>query len=129
MIHLIFITNVSNSYAECPNAITLRVGDTVTDCTRVGINLDTNKGIQKDLIEGEYNKKIIEEQKKLIDIKDLQTKYSEDQYQLWKTDALRERENTDKLRKDNKQDFWIGLLLGAGAVILGGWSVGQVHGK
>lgn len=127
LIHLISITIVNSSvYAECPSAVTLRVGDAVTDCTRVGLNLETNKQVQKDLIEGDYNKKIIEEQKKLINIKDLQIKYSEEQYQLWKTDALRERESVDKLRKDNKQDFWVGILLGAGAVILGGWSLGQV---
>lgn len=113
------------SLADCPNAISLGVGEKVTDCPRIGLSLEYDKQVRKDLIEGDFNKKIVEEQKKLIDMKDLQMKYTIEDRDLWKAEAIREREALDKERNKTNWGLWGGLIGGIALTVLAGWAVGQ----
>ena len=105
--------------ADCPNAVTLHVGDKVADCDRIGLSIAFEKGMRKDLIESDFNKKIVEEQAKIIDLKDLSIKQSNEQSTLWKEEATRERDAYDKERSRTNTSFWFGMGLGI-LVILGG---------
>lgn len=124
LVFIILGSHVANS--SCPNATYLGVGDTVKDCPRIGLSVEYDLQIRKDLIEGDYNKKILEEKDKLLIIKDTKIKYLEDQYDLWKNEAAREREEYDKIRKNQNSDFWYGIMLGAGSILMGAWAIKQV---
>lgn len=113
------------SFADCQPAVSLNVGDKITDCPRIGLSLDYDKQLRKDLIEGDYNKQIVEEQKKIISLKDLQIKQTTEQSDLWKQEALRERDALDKERNKTNWGFWGGLIGGVALTVLAGWAVGQ----
>lgn len=113
------------SFADCQNAISLNVGDKVTDCPRIGLSLDYDRQIRKELIEGDYNRQIVDQQKRIIDLKDLQIKQTTDQADLWKSEALREREALDKERNKTNWGFWGGLIGGVALTVLSAWAVGQ----
>ena len=123
---IVSIITVNIAQAECPNAVTLNVGDSVKDCNRIGLSVDYEKRIRKELHENEYNKRLLEEQNKLIELKDLKSTELEKQSNLWKSDALREREALDKERNKPNYGFWGGLVLGIGVIVLGAWSIKQV---
>lgn len=101
------------------------MGDTVRDCPRIGLSEEADLEIRKQLIEGDYNKKILAEQERVISLKDLQIKYTTEQKDLWKSDALREREAYDKERRRTSANFWIGLGAGILLTVAAGWAVGQ----
>ncbi len=111
--------------AECPNAVTLHVGDKVTDCDRVGLALDYNKKVQAALVENEYNKRLLDEQGKLISLKDLSIQQSAQQSELWKNEAQRERIALDKERSRTKWEFWAGIGAGILLTVGAGWAIGQ----
>lgn len=123
---IVSIITVNIAQAECPNVVTLNIGDSVKDCNRIGLSVDYEKRIRKELHENEYNKRLLEEQNKLIELKDLKSTELEKQSNLWKSDALREREALDKERNKPNYGFWGGLVLGIGVVVLGAWSIKQV---
>lgn len=114
---LMIVTSlISNlAFADCQPAVNLNVGDKITDCVRVGVRPDVLTDMNKQLIENDFNKKILEEQKQLITLKDLRIKQSDDQASLWQSDSKRERENYDKERNRSSTSFWVGL--GAGILI------------
>ena len=119
------IASPARSFAECQNAISLNVGDRVSDCPRIGLSLDYDRQIRKDLIEGDFNKQIVDQQKRIIELKDLQIKQTSEQADVWKTEALREREALDKERNKTNWGFWGGLIGGVALTVLAGWAVGQ----
>lgn len=125
LIILVFMARPILSFADCPNAVNLNVGDKVTDCPRIGLSVEYDKQIRKDLIEGDYNKQIVDQQKKIIDLKDLQVRQTSEQADLWKSEALREREALDKERNKTNWGFWGGLIGGVALTVLAGWAVGQ----
>lgn len=111
---------------KCPNAVLLKVGDTVTDCDRIGLNLEFEKTVRQQVIQNDYNLKIMEEQKKIIDLKDLTIKTSQDQGQLWKEEAERSRKYADEANQSRSKDFFLGLASGILLTALAGWALGQV---
>lgn len=111
--------------ANCPNAISLNVGDKVTDCPRIGLSVEYDKQVRKELVEGEYNKQIVDQQKRIIELKDLQIKQTTEQSDLWRSEALREREALDKERNKTNWGLWGGILGGIALTVLAGWAVGQ----
>jgi hypothetical protein len=114
-----------NSLAVCDNAVTLRKGDTVKDCDRIGYSLEYDKTVRADLVEGDYNKKIVEEQKKLIELKDLSISLNQKQSELWKEEAMREREAYDKERNKGNKSLWLGIALGVLLTVGAGYAIGQ----
>ena len=123
----LLIVSMTSQYAmaDCPNAIRLKVGDTVKDCERIGLSVEYDQQVREDLVRGDFNKEITEEQKKIISLKDLQIKDTQDQKDLYKADALREREALDKERERSKMGFWVGLGAGIVLTVLSGWAIGQ----
>jgi hypothetical protein len=107
----------------------LNPGDKVTDCQRVAIEVDTMDQINKDLATGDINKQIVNDQKKIIDLKDLQIKDANDAVTLWKTESDRERLAYDKERAHGNLELWVGIFSGIGLTVLAGWAIGQVHSK
>ena len=112
--------------SKCPNAVLLKVGDTVTDCDRIGLNLEFEKTVREQVIQNDYNLKIIDEQKKVIDLKDLTIKTSQEQAQLWKEEADRSRKYADEANQNRSKDFLFGLIGGIVLTALAGWTIGQV---
>lgn len=112
--------------AECPNAIDLSKGATVTDCDRVGLSKEYAAQVRKELIEGDYNRQIVEEQKRLINIKDLALKSSGEQVDLWRSEAGRSREQLDRERSRGNLPIFIGFLSGVAMVLASAWAVKQV---
>jgi hypothetical protein len=110
----------------CPNAVLLRVGEKVTDCDRIGLNLEFDKQVREQIVQYEFNLKIIEEQKKMLDLKDLTISTTREQAELWKIEAERLRKKDDEKRWLNTPDFIIGFLSGMAVMALAGWTVGQV---
>lgn len=60
------MANPLSALADCPNAVALNVGDKVTDCPRIGLSLDYDRQVRKDLVDRDYNKQIVDQQKKLL---------------------------------------------------------------
>lgn len=121
------ITVLANSaLADCPNAVSLNVGDKVVDCPRIGLSLEYDKQIRKELIEGDYNKEIINQQNRIIELKDLQIKQTTEQADLWKSEAQRERDALDKEKNKTNWGVWGGLMGGVALTVLAGWALGQV---
>jgi hypothetical protein len=114
------------AFADCKPAVRLNVGDKVTDCPRIGLSEDADKQIRIDLIEGDFNKKIVEEQKRQIDLKDLMITDLRTQKDLWRDDAMREREYADSQRAKSDRNFWIGFGIGILSVVAAGYAIGQV---
>lgn len=112
--------------ADCPPSVLLKQGDRVTDCARVGLSLEYDEQVRKDLIEGDYNKHIAVEQQKIIELKDLQIRQISENADLWKQEAKQEREALDKERNKTNWGFWGGLIGGVALTVLAGWAVGQV---
>lgn len=112
----------------CVPAVRLKVGDKVTDCDRIGLSEQADLETRKQLVEGDYNKKILDEQQKIIDLKDLQIKYTTEQKDLWQSDAMRERAAYDAERSRTNMNFWIGLGAGILLTVAAGWAVGQAAG-
>lgn len=112
--------------ATCPNAIRLNVGDKVIDCDRIGLSIEYDKRIRKELIEGEYDKKIVKEQKRQITMKDLTIQEVDKRSDLWEKESERLREENDELKKGNNWKFWVGIFSGIALTVLSGWSVGQI---
>lgn len=119
----------TSSFADCPNAVNLKVGDKVTDCDRVGLSTQFEKGLRKDLIESDYNKKIIDEQAKIITLKDLSIKQSNDQATLWKDESTRERDAYDRERSRTTTSFWMGLGVGILVIIGGAYALKATVGR
>lgn len=111
---------------DCPNAVLLRVGDKVTDCDRIGLNLQFDKQIRQEIIEAEFNDKIIQEQKKMLDLKDLTISTTREQADLWKAEAERLRKKNDEQKWIDTPNFLLGFLSGVAIMALAGWTVGQV---
>ena len=124
MIFTILVSQISK--ADCPNAVYLNVGDTVKDCPRIGLSKQFDLQNRKDLLELDYDKKILQEKDLLLGMKEDRVSYLSKQSDLWKSEAQRERDEYDKIKKDTKVDFWYGVLLGAGSILLGAWTVKQV---
>lgn len=116
----------TNSLADCPPAVRLKVGATVTDCDRVGLSDAADLQVRKDLVEGDFNKKIISEQKRQIELKDLLIVDITAQKTLWQTDALRERKYADSQRDNASRNLWLGIGVGIGLTVLSAWAMGQV---
>lgn len=119
------ISNTSKA-SECPNSLFLKVGDVVTDCDRIGFNLEFEKTIRQQIIENDYNLKIIEEQKNILLLKDLTIRTSQMQSVLWKEEADRLRKKYDDLNETKSKDFLYGVIGGIILTALAGWSLGQV---
>lgn len=122
----LLISNSSLAASNCPNAVLLNVGDKVTDCNRIGLNLEFEKSVREQVIQNDYNLRIIEEQKKIIDLKELTIKTAQDQSQLWKDEAERSRKKYDEAMDARSKDLLYGLISGILLTALAGWTVGQV---
>jgi hypothetical protein len=95
------------------------VGDTVKDCDRIGLSIPYDESVRKDLVELEFNRKIIGEQKRLIDLKDLAIQTSQEQSNLWKEEAISQR-------KSSSTNFYLGVAGGIVIVLASAWALGQV---
>lgn len=128
MIVLSLISNITFAadLSSCPNAVSLHVGDTVKDCPRVGLSVDYEKTVRKQLVESDFDKKIIDEQAKILTLKDLSITNLNDQSKLWKDEAQRDREQVDKERARTSTSFWVGLGVGIATVLASAWAVKQV---
>ena len=128
IIVLSLISNIAFAadLSSCPNAVSLHVGDTVKDCSRIGLSVDYEKTVRKQLVESDFDKKIIDEQAKIITLKDLSITNLNDQSKLWKDEAQREREQVDKERARTSTSFWVGLGVGIATILAGAWTVKQV---
>ena len=116
----------TQAIAECDNAVFLKKGDIVKDCDRVGLSVEYNQKVMEDIVEGQYASKIIEEQDKIISLKDLSISLNEKQSDLWKSEALREREALDAEKGKGNKSLWIGIAMGILLTIGAGYAVGQV---
>lgn len=115
--------------SKCPNAVSLRVGDKVSDCDRVGLRTDYAKRLKVELIEGEFNKKIIAEQGKIIELKDLAIKNANAQAESFKLEAERERKNSQNDRLSARLNLWVGIAAGAFSILAGAWAIEKVGGR
>lgn len=126
-VSILIVATTSQALAvECPNATYLKIGDVVKDCDRIGLSKEYDLGLRKELIESDYNKQVIVEQKKLLDLKDISISVYEQKSDLWKSEAERERTQLDKERDRNGKYFWLGILSGIGLTLGAAWAVGQV---
>lgn len=117
---------LATSEAACAPAVSLKVGDTVKDCDRVGVRTDVMESINRDLAEGDANKRIVKEQGELIALKDLSIKMLDTEKSLYKADAIEARIDADKNRKRSEQNLVIGFVVGLLTVVATGWALGQV---
>ena len=120
---LTFTTIASSAYADCPNAVDLKVGDTVKDCDRVGLSLDYNKTVQKQLVDGDYNAQIVEEQQKQLTLKDLDIQYQQKRGDDAIADAGLYKSQLDQERQKSKVDLWLGIGIGLLAAYIGAQAV------
>lgn len=111
---------------DCPNAISLKVGDKVTDCDRIGLSVPYDLKVRQSLIEGDYNLKIIAEKDRLITAKDLALKDADEQKVLYRDEATRARKDADDARASANTRFWIGVVVGFLAILGGAWAIGRV---
>lgn len=115
---------MNNIYgADCLISVDLKVGDTVKDCDRVGIEKEHAKDIEKDLIAADFNKKIAEDEKQLNVTKDARIKESQDQAALWKAEDERTRKELLEEQNRGKTDFWIGLGVGMLTILAGALAI------
>jgi len=120
------ISNAAQAASKCPNAVLLKVGDRVSDCDRIGLSIEFEKTVREQVIQNDYNLRIIDEQKKIIDLKDLTINTSQEQARLWKEEAERSRKKYDEANEARSKDFLYGLIGGIILTALAGWTVGQV---
>lgn len=125
IITLVLTTSITLNAIACDNAVILKVGDTVKDCDRVGLSLEYNKSVTRDLIEGDYNKKIIEEQEKILSLKDLSIELNQQRSELWRQDAERERKLLDEEKSKGSRSLWIGIAVGVLLTVGAGYALGQ----
>ena len=116
----------TRAFSQCDNAVMLKKGDVVKDCDRVGYSLEYDKSVREDLVKGEYDSKIVEEQAKVITWKDLSAKTSEEQATLWKAEAIRERNLLDAEKNKGDKSLWLGIAMGILLTVGAGYAVGQV---
>jgi SMC interacting uncharacterized protein involved in chromosome segregation len=98
-------------------------------CLRIGVAKDVMEQIDQNLVDADYNKQIIQEQQKVIDLKNTQITDANDQVTLWKAEDDRERKAYDAEREKTKWELWGGIIGGIGLTVLAGWAIGQVHSK
>jgi hypothetical protein len=99
----------------------------VTDCQRIGVTKPTMDKINQDLVIGDYNAQIVDEQKKVIDLKDLQLQDTSKDRDIWKAEAVREREVVDKYDSKTNWILWGGILAGIALTVGAGYAIGQVR--
>jgi hypothetical protein len=116
----------SITLADCPNAVELKVGDAVRDCDRIGLSRAYNKEVKEQLAAHDYDQKIISEQKRVIELKDLRIKEGDERAELWKGEATRSREAYDREREHSDRVFWVGMGVGIGITALAAWIVKEV---
>lgn len=128
MIRTLFVFAVASSVAvaDCANAVRLKVGDVVRDCERIGYSVEYDRQVVKDLVRGEYNEKIVDEQARQLGIKDLTIKAYEDKDKIQGAEIDRVRKRSDEIEARGRTEFWIGLALGFGAAVAGAFIVKQV---
>jgi hypothetical protein len=124
IVSLALIPNLA--FGDCPNAIRLNPGDKVTDCERICLSVAYDLQVRKDLVEGEYNVKIIDEQKKVITAKDLVIKDTEGQRDLFKAESIRQQERYESERSKSSWNFWVGLGVGIVTVAISAYVIKQV---
>lgn len=123
---LLCLSLLTNAFAECDNAVILKKGDIVKDCDRVGLSMEYNDQVMKDIVEGEYAGKIVEEQKKIITLKDLSIDLNQKQGTLWKEEAIRTRKELDDEKNRGDKSLWIGITMGILICVAAGYAIGQV---
>jgi len=111
---------------QCSNSLFLKVGDTVTDCDRIGFSLEFEKTVRQQIIENDYNLKIIEEQKNIILLKELTISASQEQAKIWKEESDRMRKKYDDVHDARSKDFFYGFIGGILLTAVAAWSIGQV---
>jgi hypothetical protein len=110
----------------CPNAVSLPVGSTVKDCARVGLSADYDKTVRKELVEGDQNKVIVQQQTQIIQLKDLTIKSTQDEAAIWKQQSDAATEALEKEKNRSSMTLIGGILIGAGAILLSSWAVKNV---
>jgi hypothetical protein len=120
---LISTTIASSAAADCPNAVDLKVGDTVKDCDRVGLSLDYNKTVQKQLVDGDYNAQIVDEQGKQLTLKDLDIQYQQKRGDNAIADSSLYQSQLAQEKQKSKFDLWIGIGIGLLAAYIGAEAV------
>jgi hypothetical protein len=119
-------TQVRNLAATCPNAVDLKVGDTVTDCPRVGLSLPYNKTVEKELIDNDYNTQIIQDQAKELTLKDLDVQYYKQRGDTAISDLAVTQADLDTERKKSHTDLWVGIAAGILLTSLAVWGASQL---
>jgi hypothetical protein len=102
------------------------VGDRVADCPRIGLSLEADAQNRAQLVQFDYDQKVIDAQAKELTLKDLMISDQKARGDLFQADAQRERESADKARASEKTSFWVGVGAGFLTILLGAWSVRQV---
>ena len=120
---LVLMLSSMQATAGCPNAIRLLPGAQNDTCERIGLSVDYDVTVRKQLVEGDYNKQLVQQQKQLLDLKDLQIADHEKEEGVLKDEVQRERSALDAERARAKLDFWIGAAAGVLTVVLSAWVV------
>lgn len=131
LISLILISCLLSNIAlaDCPNAIDLKVGDTVQDCDRVGLSKTRALEVENTLKQGKINLKIIDTQTDLLKWKDTKITTVTQERDEYKNDDQRERQETDRLRNEGSTKLIIGVVVGVVGMFLAarawGWAAGR----
>ena len=112
--------------ADCPNAVRLKVGDTVTDCERIGLSLDEDLRVREAIKNGEIDSQLVEEQKRLIDMKDLTIKDASDENKDLKDEVKRTRKEVDDSRGASHMELFIGMGIGIALTAIVAWEIQKV---
>jgi hypothetical protein len=112
--------------AGCQNAIRLLPNAQNDSCERIGLEVNFEKSIREDLVRGDYNARIVKEQEKQLQIKDLTLTAYEKKDGLQTAEIERVRKRADEIEGRQKTDFWLGLGIGIGLAVVSAWIVKQV---
>lgn len=113
-------------WGDCPNAIRLLPGAKNDECERIGLEVNAEKSVREDLVRGEYNAKIVDEQKRQLDIKDLTIAEYEKKTGLQGQEIERLRARNDSLENRSSTTFWLGLGAGIIVVLVGSIAIKNV---
>lgn len=118
--------NLSGS--NCPPAAMLHVGDVVKDCDRVGLNLQTDILVRKDLLREDELQQITKEQQDII-AKDSDTiSLLQKEISVWKVQVSTDQTTIADESSAKSTSFWLGFGLGilaTSAAIYAGRQMGK----
>lgn len=119
---LMVIVSLNQAYAACDFSTDITKNPDGSFTYSRDCHLEVGRLVKTNDLKAEQ----IDKLEKVIELKDLAIDTQTKRVDLWQTSALKMEDRLNTIDRSNDWNKFLYFALGAGAIVLGGWAVGQV---